>query len=48
VEAALKLEGTLASVGMTVADARFMKPLDEELIRELAKDHEVCFKRERE
>ena len=28
---------------MTVADARFCKPLDHELIRELARHHEVIF-----
>jgi len=28
-------------LGVTVADARFMKPLDMELLRELARDHDV-------
>jgi 1-deoxy-D-xylulose-5-phosphate synthase len=28
-------------VGVTVADARFMKPLDEELIASLAEEHDV-------
>ena len=40
---ALKAADTLAERGIavTVADARFAKPLDEALIRDLAKDHEV-------
>lgn len=39
----LKAADELASRGLapTVADARFMKPLDEELILRLARDHEV-------
>lgn len=28
-------------IGVTVADARFMKPLDVELIRRLAKEHDA-------
>lgn len=34
---------TLASMGLstTVADARFAKPIDEDLVRELARNHEV-------
>lgn len=28
-------------MGVTVADARFMKPLDVELIRRLAREHDV-------
>ncbi len=40
---ALKAAEELAARGLptTVADARFAKPLDEELIRRLAKEHEV-------
>ena len=40
---ALKAADQLAAFGLstTVADARFMKPLDEDLIRRLAKNHEV-------
>jgi 1-deoxy-D-xylulose-5-phosphate synthase len=40
---ALKAAEQLASMGLpaTVADARFMKPLDHELIRDLARNHEV-------
>ena len=41
VEAARALEATDDGVGVTVADARWMKPLDTELIDELAKDHDV-------
>ncbi len=39
----LKAAETLASHGLstTVADARFAKPLDRELLRRLARDHEV-------
>ncbi|MDC3091488.1 1-deoxy-D-xylulose-5-phosphate synthase [Rickettsiales bacterium] len=39
----LKASDTLASYGLstTVADARFAKPIDTELIRRLAKDHEI-------
>lgn len=39
----LKAADDLAAHGLTatVADARFAKPLDEELIRKLARDHEV-------
>ncbi len=39
----LKAADTLASLGAkaTVADARFMKPLDHDLIRQLARNHEV-------
>jgi 1-deoxy-D-xylulose-5-phosphate synthase len=40
---ALKASDQLASFGLstTVADARFAKPLDEELVRQLARHHEV-------
>ncbi len=40
---ALKAAGELAARGLpaTVADARFAKPLDEDLVRRLARDHEV-------
>jgi 1-deoxy-D-xylulose-5-phosphate synthase len=40
---ALKAADELAARGLpaTVADARFAKPLDEELVRRLARDHEV-------
>ena len=40
---ALKAADQLATMGLsaTVADARFMKPLDHELIRGLARNHEV-------
>ena len=40
---ALKAADLLAAQGLstTVADARFMKPLDEDLIRQLARNHEV-------
>jgi 1-deoxy-D-xylulose-5-phosphate synthase len=39
----MKAADQLAALGLsaTVADARFMKPLDTELIRQLARDHEV-------
>ena len=39
----LKAADDLAAMGLstTVADARFAKPLDEDLVRRLAKDHEV-------
>jgi 1-deoxy-D-xylulose-5-phosphate synthase len=40
VEASRYLE-SLGDIGVTVADARFMKPLDEELITELAQNHEA-------
>ncbi len=38
-----KAAGQLAAQGLstTIADARFMKPLDEDLIRDLARNHEV-------
>jgi 1-deoxy-D-xylulose-5-phosphate synthase len=39
--AARKLEATHADLGVTVADARFMKPLDTDLIRELAQQHDI-------
>jgi 1-deoxy-D-xylulose-5-phosphate synthase len=41
--ASLEAAETLATYGLTttVADARFMKPLDRDLIRRLARDHEV-------
>jgi 1-deoxy-D-xylulose-5-phosphate synthase len=40
---ALKASDQLAAFGLstTVADARFAKPLDEELVRQLARHHEV-------
>lgn len=40
---ALKAADQLAALGLstTVADARFMKPLDTDLIRQLAQNHEV-------
>ena len=40
---ALKAAETLASFGLsaTVADARFAKPIDRDLVRRLAQDHEV-------
>jgi len=41
VEAARKLELTNPDIGVTVADARFMKPLDIVLIRALAEEHSV-------
>lgn len=37
--AANEVEETDPTLGVTVADARFMKPLDIDLIRELVKDH---------
>ena len=40
-EAARRLEASDPSVGVTVADARWMKPLDTELIDKLAKEHDV-------
>ncbi|KAJ1462044.1 1-deoxy-D-xylulose-5-phosphate synthase-domain-containing protein [Pelagophyceae sp. CCMP2097] len=40
-EAAAELEAKHPDLSVTVADARYMKPLDEDLIRELARDHEV-------
>ena len=39
--AARSLEALHGDLGVTVADARFMKPLDEELIAELARSHDV-------
>eukprot|EP01035_Chromulina_nebulosa_P006356 gene6356-8590_t len=38
-----KAADELATLGLstTVADARFMKPLDEDMILKLARDHEV-------
>lgn len=39
VEAANKLKAR--EIAITVADARFCKPLDTELIRQLAKEHEI-------
>ena len=39
--AANNVEEKDATLGVTVADARFMKPLDVDLVRELAKDHSV-------
>ena len=41
VEAARALEAEHDDLGVTVADARWMKPLDTELITELAKEHSV-------
>mmetsp|Transcript_58355 Transcript_58355/g.119350 ORF Transcript_58355/g.119350 Transcript_58355/m.119350 type:complete len:762 (-) Transcript_58355:72-2357(-) len=41
VRAARMLTSADDTVGVTVADARFMKPLDTGLIRELAENHEV-------
>jgi len=43
VQSALQAAEELASMGLsaTVADARFAKPLDEDLITRLAKDHDV-------
>lgn len=41
VEAARLLETTRTDVSVTVADARFMKPLDIDLLRSLAADNEV-------
>ncbi|KAG5189991.1 thiamine diphosphate-binding protein [Tribonema minus] len=40
-QAAAKLERENPDLGVTVADARFMKPLDVELIRDLARRHSV-------
>lgn len=39
--AANEVEEKDPTLGVTVADARFMKPLDVELVRELAEDHSV-------
>lgn len=39
--AANEVEASDPNIGVTVADARFMKPLDIELVRELADDHGV-------
>ena len=39
IEAGRQLEESRPDVSVTVADARFMKPLDIELLRSLAKDH---------
>jgi len=41
VEAARAIESLHPEVGVTVADARWMKPLDAELIRQLAEEHSV-------
>lgn len=41
VEAARLLEETRSDVSVTVADARFMKPLDIDLLRTLATENEV-------
>merc|ERR1719454_2205373 len=41
IQAARLLEDTDSSVGVTVADARWMKPLDTELIDSLAEEHDV-------
>ena len=40
-QAAAALEDVRDDVGVTVADARFMKPLDIDLVRELASSHEI-------
>ncbi|CDF34877.1 unnamed protein product [Chondrus crispus] len=34
-------EGSANTIPVTVADARFMKPLDRDLIRKLVNDHEI-------
>ena len=39
--AANEIEDIAPDLSVTVADARFMKPLDVDLVRELAKDHSV-------
>lgn len=39
--AARAVEGAMPDVGVTVADARFMKPLDETLAKELAATHSI-------
>jgi len=41
VKAQRLLQASHPDIGVTVADARFMKPLDEELIRTLAAEHDV-------
>jgi 1-deoxy-D-xylulose-5-phosphate synthase len=41
VEAARAIEDANPGVGVTVADARWMKPLDTKLIKDLAESHEV-------
>jgi len=41
IEAARKVEAANPDIGVTVADARFMKPLDIDLIRSLAKSHKA-------
>jgi len=41
VEAARRLEAADEAVGVTVADARWMKPLDTELVSQLAAEHDV-------
>jgi 1-deoxy-D-xylulose-5-phosphate synthase len=41
VMAARALEASTPDLGVTVADARFMKPLDEALITELARTHDM-------
>jgi 1-deoxy-D-xylulose-5-phosphate synthase len=40
-QAAAKLEAENPELGVTVADARFMKPLDIDLIRDLVAGHSV-------
>ena len=40
-QAAAALEDVRDDVGVTVADARFMKPLDIDLVRKLAKENDV-------
>jgi len=39
--AAQEVEDSDPTLGITVADARFMKPLDVDLVRELAKDNSI-------
>ena len=40
-EAAAEIEGTNDDIAVTVADARFMKPLDIDLVRKLASENDV-------
>merc|ERR1712147_355020 len=40
-EAANEIEGANDDIGVTVADARFMKPLDIDLVRKLASENDV-------
>jgi len=41
VAAARALEGVDIQVGVTVADARWMKPIDTDLVRDLAREHDI-------